>query len=106
MDEQSGTSGALGQFTIDLTAEARAGRLDPVLERDQEIHQLIDILLRRRQNNPILVGDPRVGKIAIVEGLASRVANGDVPPNLKPASIRSLARSGIAVSGRFCSRGV
>ncbi len=71
---------ALDQFTIDLTAEAQAGRVDPVLGRDAEIRQIIDILTRRRQNNPILTGEAGVGKTAVVEGFALRIAAGDVPP--------------------------
>ncbi|HEX3203642.1 MAG TPA: Clp protease N-terminal domain-containing protein, partial [Nitrospiraceae bacterium] len=74
----SGKTAALDQFTIDLTARAREGHIDPVLGRDTEIRQLIDILTRRRQNNPILTGEAGVGKTAVVEGLALRIAAGDV----------------------------
>ena len=86
----TGKTANLDQFTVDLTANARAGKIDPVLGRDFEIRQMIDILLRRRQNNPILTGEAGVGKTAVVEGLALRIAQGDVPPPLKGVSIRSL----------------
>lgn len=98
----------LDQFTTDLTALARTGRLDPVSEREFEIAQLVDVLLRRRQNNPILVGEPGVGKTAIVEGLASRIVAGDVPPILKDVSIHSLdigsLLAGASVRGEFENR--
>src|SRR5688572_4531159 len=83
-------SGALDQFTIDLTARARAGEIDPVLGRDAEIRQVIDILTRRRQNNPILAGEAGVGKTAVAEGFALRIAAGDVPQALRNVSIRTL----------------
>ena len=73
-------TGALDQFTTDLTAQAKAGKIDPILGRDTEIRQIIDILTRRRQNNPILTGEAGVGKTAVVEGFALRLASGDVPP--------------------------
>ncbi len=69
-----GGSGALDQFTIDLTAQAKAGKIDPILGRDSEIRQVIDILTRRRQNNPIMTGEAGVGKTAVVEGFALRLA--------------------------------
>jgi type VI secretion system protein VasG len=98
----------LDQFTIDLTANARAGKIDPVLGRDQEIRQIIDILTRRRQNNPILTGEAGVGKTAVVEGFALRVANGDVPPPLRNVSIRSLdlalLQAGAGIKGEFENR--
>src|SRR6266853_379828 len=98
----------LNQFTIDLTANARAGKLDPVLGRDHEIRQIIDILTRRRQNNPILTGEAGVGKTAVVEGFALRVAAGDVPPPLKNVTIRSLdlalLQAGAGIKGEFENR--
>src|SRR5690606_6427751 len=81
---------ALDQYTIDLTDAARAGKIDPVLGRDPEIRQMIDVLTRRRQNNPILTGEAGVGKTAVVEGFALRLASGDVPPSLQNVSLRSL----------------
>ena len=98
----------LDQFTIDVTANARAGKIDPVLGRDQEIRQVIDILTRRRQNNPILTGEAGVGKTAVVEGFALRVAKGDVPPPLRNVSIRSLdlalLQAGAGIKGEFENR--
>ena len=80
----------LEQFTVDLTAQARAGKIDPILGRDFEIRQMIDILTRRRQNNPILTGEAGVGKTAVVEGLALRIAQKDVPAVLQNVKIHSL----------------
>ena len=103
-----GKTANLDQFTVDLTANARAGKIDPVLGRDFEIRQMIDILLRRRQNNPILTGEAGVGKTAVVEGLALRIAQGDVPPPLKGVSIRSLdlalLQAGAGIKGEFENR--
>lgn len=99
---------ALDQYTIDLTERARQGLIDPIQERDGEIRQIIDILTRRRQNNPILTGDAGVGKTAVVEGLAIRVANGDVPPPLKNISLRlldlGLLQAGAGIKGEFEKR--
>jgi type VI secretion system protein VasG len=101
-------SGALGQFTIDLTATARAGKIDPILGRDSEIRQVIDILTRRRQNNPILTGEAGVGKTAVVEGFAMRIAEGDVPPALRDVTVRTLdlglLQAGAGVRGEFENR--
>jgi type VI secretion system protein VasG len=99
---------ALDQYTIDLTGRAKNGDIDPVLGRDFEIRQLIDILTRRRQNNPILTGEAGVGKTAVVEGLALRVVAGDVPPPLRNVSIRTLdlglLQAGAGVRGEFENR--
>ncbi len=98
----------LDQFTVDLTANAKAGKVDTVLGRDAEIRQIVDILTRRRQNNPILTGEAGVGKTAVVEGFALRVAKGDVPPPLKNISIRSLdlalLQAGAGIKGEFENR--
>lgn len=98
----------LAQFTIDLTAQARDGKLDPVLGRDDEIRQMIDILTRRRQNNPILTGEAGVGKTAVVEGLARRIAEGSVPDALKEARLLTLdlalLQAGAGVKGEFENR--
>ncbi len=103
-----GKGTALGQFTVDLTARAREGKIDPVLGRDFEVRQLIDILTRRRQNNPILVGEAGVGKSAVVEGFARRVVEGDVPEPLKNVTIRTLdlalLQAGAGVKGEFENR--
>ncbi|MCW8307698.1 type VI secretion system ATPase TssH [Acidiphilium sp. PA] len=103
-----GGSAALDQFTDDLTARARAGRIDPILGRDFEIRQAIDILTRRRQNNPILTGEAGVGKTAVVEGLALKIAQGDVPDALKNVVLRTLdmalLQAGAGVKGEFENR--
>ena len=103
-----GTLGALPHleaYTIDLTAEARAGRIDPVIGRDVEVRQIVDILTRRRQNNPILLGEAGVGKTAVVESFALRIADGNVPPALKNVAIRTLdlglMQAGAGVKGEF-----
>ncbi|MFL6446772.1 MAG: type VI secretion system ATPase TssH [Bryobacteraceae bacterium] len=105
---ESNPTTALSQFTIDLTAAARAGALDPVLGRDAEIRQMIYVLLRRRQNNPILTGEPGVGKTAIVEGFAIRIAAGDVPPSLRKVDIHTLDMglllAGASMRGEFEDR--
>ncbi|MES2129783.1 MAG: type VI secretion system ATPase TssH [Pseudomonadota bacterium] len=101
-------SPALDQFTTCLTERARAGQLDPVIGRDAEIRQCIDILMRRRQNNPILTGEAGVGKTAVVEGLAQRIASGDVPQLLRGVEIHvldmGLLQAGASVKGEFESR--
>jgi type VI secretion system protein VasG len=98
----------LDQFTVDLTAKARAGKIDPVLGRDVEVRQVIDILTRRRQNNPILVGEAGVGKTAVVEGFALRIAQDDVPAPLRNVDIRTLdlalLQAGAGVKGEFENR--
>ena len=99
---------SLDQFTMNLTERAKAGQIDPVLGRDTEIRQVIDILTRRRQNNPILTGEAGVGKTAVVEGLALRIVSGDVPEPLKPVVIRTLdlglLQAGAGVKGEFENR--
>ncbi|MDQ3907632.1 MAG: type VI secretion system ATPase TssH, partial [Acidobacteriota bacterium] len=103
-----GKQKALDQFTVDLTAKAREGKIDPVLGRDFEIRQVIDILTRRRQNNPILTGEAGVGKTAVVEGFAQRVAGGDVPEPLKNVAVRTLdlalLQAGAGIKGEFENR--
>jgi type VI secretion system protein VasG len=98
----------LDQYTVNLTDNARRGKIDPVLARDFEIRQVVDILTRRRQNNPILVGEAGVGKTAVVEGFANRIAQGDVPPPLKNVSVRTLdlalLQAGAGVKGEFENR--
>ena len=101
-------TGALDQYTVDLTAKAKAGKIDPILGRDAEIRQVIDILTRRRQNNPILAGEAGVGKTAVVEGFAQRIAAGDVPPALKDVILRTLdlglLQAGAGMKGEFENR--
>ncbi len=98
----------LDQYTVDLTGNARKGKIDPVLGRDAEIRQIVDILTRRRQNNPILTGEAGVGKTAVVEGFALRVVQGDVPPPLKNVHVRTLdlalLQAGAGVKGEFENR--
>ena len=98
----------LDQFTINLTEKAKTGKIDPVLGRDLEIRQVVDILMRRRQNNPILTGEAGVGKTAVVEGFAIRVADGDVPPPLRNVIIRTLdlalLQAGAGIKGEFENR--
>lgn len=98
----------LDKFTLDVTAKAREGKIDPVFGRDTEIRQMVDILSRRRKNNPILVGEPGVGKTALVEGLALRIAEGNVPESLKPVVLRTLdlglLQAGAGVKGEFEQR--
>ena len=102
------TPKALDQFTIDLTQRAEAGEIDPVIGRDKEIRQIIDILTRRRQNNPILTGEAGVGKTAVVEGFANYIAAGEVPPSLHKISLRNLdlglLQAGAGVRGEFEKR--
>jgi type VI secretion system protein VasG len=98
----------LDQYTVNLTENAKQGKIDPVLGRDFEIRQVVDILMRRRQNNPILTGEAGVGKTAVVEGFALRLANGDVPPALSNVTLRSLdlalLQAGAGVKGEFENR--
>ncbi|AET92512.1 chaperone [Burkholderia sp. YI23] len=102
------TNDALQRFTVDLTEDARSGKLDPIVGRDEEIRQVVDILMRRRQNNPILTGEAGVGKTAVVEGLALRIVAGDVPPALRHVSLRTLdvalLQAGAGMKGEFETR--
>jgi type VI secretion system protein VasG len=99
---------ALAQYATNLTERARAGKIDPVIGRDMEIRQIIDILMRRRQNNPILTGEAGVGKTAVVEGFALRLARGDVPPQLQAVDLHmldiGLMQAGASVKGEFEKR--
>lgn len=106
--KQNHHQAALNRFTEDVTEKAKTGKIDPVFGRDDEIRQMVDILSRRRKNNPILVGEPGVGKTALVEGLALRIAEGNVPTNLKGVSILTLdlglLQAGAGVKGEFEQR--
>jgi type VI secretion system protein VasG len=103
-----GKQEALKKFTVDLTEQARSGKMDPIVGRDDEIRQVVDILMRRRQNNPILVGEAGVGKTAVVEGFAQRIARGDVPPSLKDVALLTLdvglLQAGASMKGEFEQR--
>jgi type VI secretion system protein VasG len=103
-----GKQEALKRFTVNLTDQARNGKLDPIVGRDEEIRQVVDILMRRRQNNPILTGEAGVGKTAVVEGFAARIARGDVPPSLKDVELLSLdiglLQAGASMKGEFEQR--
>ena len=105
---QMGKQEALKRFATDLTDRARKGQIDPIIGRDEEIRQIVDILMRRRQNNPILTGEAGVGKTAVVEGFALRLARGDVPPPLQEVSLLSLdiglLQAGASMKGEFEQR--
>ena len=105
---QMGKQEALQRFSVDLTERARKGELDPIVGRDEEIRQIVDILMRRRQNNPILTGEAGVGKTAVVEGFAQRIASGDVPPPLQDVTLRvldvGLLQAGASMKGEFENR--
>lgn len=105
---QLGRQEALARYTVDLTALAREGKLDPIAGRNEEIRQVVDILMRRRQNNPILTGEAGVGKTAVVEGLAQRIVAGDVPPALRDVTLRTLdiglLQAGASMKGEFEQR--
>ena len=109
-DQAAGLKGttALDRFSQDLTAKAKSGEMDPILGRDDEIRQVIDVLMRRRQNNPILTGEAGVGKTAVVEGFAQRIAAGDVPPPLRGVKLRvldvGLMQAGASMKGEFEQR--
>jgi type VI secretion system protein VasG len=103
-----GKQEALKRFTVDLTEQARSGKLDPIVGRDEEIRQVCDILMRRRQNNPLLTGEAGVGKTAVVEGFAMKIASGDVPPPLQDVELRALdvglLQAGASMKGEFEQR--
>ena len=103
-----GKQEALQRFSVDLTERAKQGELDPIVGRDEEIRQIVDILMRRRQNNPILTGEAGVGKTAVVEGFAQRIAAGDVPPPLQGVTLRvldvGLLQAGASMKGEFENR--
>ena len=103
-----GKQEALNRFSTDLTEKARKGEIDPIVGRDEEIRQIVDILMRRRQNNPILTGEAGVGKTAVVEGFALRIASGDVPPALRDVNLRTLdlglLQAGASMKGEFENR--
>ena len=105
---QMGKQEALAQFSVDLTQKARDGEIDPIVGRDEEIRQIVDILMRRRQNNPILTGEAGVGKTAVVEGFALRIASGDIPPSMKDVMLRTLdiglLQAGASMKGEFENR--
>lgn len=104
----SGQQSALAQYAVDMTARARNNEIDPVSGRDEEIRQMVDILMRRRQNNPLLTGEAGVGKTAVVEGFALRLARGDVPESLRDISLYlldiGLLQAGASMKGEFESR--
>ncbi|MEN8148215.1 MAG: type VI secretion system ATPase TssH [Planctomycetota bacterium] len=105
---QMGKQEALRQFSVDLTERARNGEIDPIVGRDGEIRQIVDILMRRRQNNPLITGEAGVGKTAVVEGFALKIASGDVPPSMKDVTLRSLdiglLQAGASMKGEFENR--
>ncbi len=105
---QMGKEEALQQFCVDMTEQARSGEIDNIVGRDEEIRQIVDILMRRRQNNPILTGEAGVGKTAVVEGFALRIARGDVPPSLQDARLLmldvGLLQAGASMKGEFENR--
>lgn len=104
----AGSPDVLAQFTTDLTQQARDGEIDPIVGRDEEIRQIVDILMRRRQNNPMITGEAGVGKTAVVEGFAQRIARGDVPPPLQNVTLLSLdiglLQAGASMKGEFEGR--
>src|SRR3954468_18735271 len=105
---QMGKQEALAKFSVDLTERARKGEIDPIVGRDEEIRQVVDVLMRRRQNNPCLTGEAGVGKTAVVEGFALRIVSGDVPPQLRDVTLRTLdvglLQAGASMKGEFEQR--
>jgi type VI secretion system protein VasG len=105
---QMGKEEALEQFCTDMTEQARNGEIDPIVGRDEEIRQIVDVLMRRRQNNPILTGEAGVGKTAVVEGFALRIARGDVPPAMQDVRLLmldvGLLQAGASMKGEFENR--
>lgn len=103
-----GKQEALARYSVDLTERARKGEIDPIVGRDEEIRQIVDILMRRRQNNPIITGEAGVGKTAVVEGFALRIAAGDIPPSLTDVTLRTLdiglMQAGASMKGEFENR--
>ena len=100
-EESEGGESALAKYSVDLTERARAGKLDPVIGRDQEIRRVVQVLARRTKNNPVLIGEPGVGKTAVVEGLAQRVVAGDVPDSLKGRRVVSLDLSSMVAGAKY-----
>ena len=104
----AGAATALGRFSVDMTAQAAEGKMDPVVGRDDEIRQIVDVLMRRRQNNPILTGEAGVGKTAVVEGFAQKLASGEVPPGLRGMRLHMLdigaMQAGASMKGEFEQR--
>ena len=100
-EESEGGESALAKYSVDLTERARAGKLDPVIGRDQEIRRVVQVLARRTKNNPVLIGEPGVGKTAVVEGLAQRVVAGDVPDSLKGRRVASLDLSSMVAGAKY-----
>jgi ATP-dependent Clp protease ATP-binding subunit ClpB len=99
--EAEGTTSALDQYGVDLTAQAREGKLDPVIGRDTEIRRVVQVLARRTKNNPVLIGEPGVGKTAVVEGLAQRLVAGDVPDSLKGRRLVSLDLPSMVAGAKY-----
>src|SRR5690606_20251527 len=100
-DAEGGGESALAKYSIDLTEHAREGKLDPVIGRDQEIRRVVQVLSRRTKNNPVLIGEPGVGKTAVVEGLAQRMIAGDVPESLRGKTLISLDLGAMVAGAKY-----